>query len=232
MAARGRRSYTAPMTLVSDYETLPVNSYGVLPNGLQLWKWIARDCYVGTREILVHAGVAQAEWFPAAAARGRRVFTVRTAAGRIKLVERSGCEWEIQLPVGAAERKRRQQELDRQLKAHRAAQVWEDELLESQEDAALRQSITLAPAVEPLSLSDAELRHLRLLRTVGHRTRASILDFTERLLLADARYGELALKQGPRLTLVVDNTRPGGVEWAGLESNQRPRDYESPALTD
>jgi len=25
---------------------------------------------------------------------------------------------------------------------------------------------------------------------------------------------------------------PQGLEWAGLESNQRPRDYESPALTD
>jgi hypothetical protein len=209
MAARGRRSYTAPVTLVSDYDALPVNSCGVLPNGLQLWKWIARDCYVGTREILVHAGVAQADWFPAAAAPRRRVFNVQTAAGRIKLVARTGCEWEIQLPVDAAERKRRQQELDRQLKAHRAAEVREDELLESQEDAALRQSITLAPAVEPLSLSAHELHHLRLLRTVGRRTRDSILDFTERLLLADARYGELALRQGPRLTLVVDNTRSG-----------------------
>jgi len=25
---------------------------------------------------------------------------------------------------------------------------------------------------------------------------------------------------------------PQGLEWAGLQSNQRPRDHESPALTD
>lgn len=210
MAACGCSFYTTPVTLVNDYDALPVNSCGVLPNGLQLWKWIARDCYVGTREILVHAGVARADWFPAAVAPGRRVFKVHTATDRIKLVARSSCEWEIQVPVSATERKRRQQEFDRQLKAHRAAQAREDAQLESQEDAELRQSITLAPPVEPVSLSGSELHHLRLLRTVGHRTRGSILDFTERLLLADARYGELSLRQGPRLTLVVDNTRPRG----------------------
>lgn len=185
---------------------LPVNSYGVLPNGLQGWKWIDRDCYVGTREALVLEGIAQADWFPSATARGRRAFTVDTASGRVKLIARSISEWEIDVPVPEAERQRRECELRRQLKAHRVAMSLEEEQLLEQEDAALSRSITLAPPVEPGSLSESELRHLRLLRTVGHRSRGSVLDFTERLLLVDARYGELAQRQPPRLVLAVDNT--------------------------
>jgi hypothetical protein len=194
--------------IVSDYDALPINSGGVLPNGLQAWKWIALDCYVGTREMLVHAGIAQAGWFPRAAA-SRRVFTIDTTRGRVKLVARANNEWELDVPVPEAERKRREQAYRRQVKADRSAQIWEDEVVAEQEDAELRASITLAPAVEPRSLNAHELHHLRLLRTVGRRTRDSILDFTERLLLADARYGELAQRQAPRLWLVVDNTRAG-----------------------
>lgn len=192
--------------IVSDYDALPVNSGGVLPNGLQAWKWIALDCYVGTREMLVHAGIAQAGWFPRAAA-SRRVFTINTTRGRIKLVARSDSEWEVDVPVPEAERKRREQAYRRQVRADRSAQIWEDEILPEQEDAELRASITLAPPVAPETLTESERRHLRVLRTVGPMTRGSILDFTERLLLADARYGELAQRQAPRLRLAVDNTR-------------------------
>jgi hypothetical protein len=46
-----------------------------------------------------------------------------------------------------------------------------------------------------------------LLRTVNRRTRDNILGFTERLMLADAKYGDLAQRQLPQLVLVVDNTR-------------------------
>ena len=195
--------------IVSDYDALPINSGGVLPSGLQAWKWIALDCYIGTREMLVHAGIAQAGWFPRAAASRRRVYTVNTARGRIKLVARSDSEWEVDVPVSEAERRRREKAYRRQVRADRSAQIWEDEGQVAQEDAELRASITLAPPVAPESLSDAERRHLRVLRTVGAQTRGSILDFTERLLLADARYGELAQRQAPRLTLVIDNTRTG-----------------------
>ena len=215
--------------IVSDYGALPVNSGGVLPSGLQAWKWIALDCYVGTREMLVHAGIAQAGWFPRAAASRRRVFTVNTTRGRVKLVARSNSEWEVDVPVTEAERKRREQAYQRQVKTDRNTQIWVEEVQGEQEDAELRASITLAPAVEPQSLSESERRHLRVLRTVGAKTRGSILDFSERLLLADARYGELEQRQAPRLRLVVDNTRPGGVEWAGLEWNQR-RGTISPLL--
>ena len=187
---------------------LLVNSCGVLPSGPRAWKWIDRDCYAGTREALVHAGIAQADWFPGGTTAQWRAFTVAAASGCITLVPRTSTEWEIDIPVSAAERERREQECERQRTARRAAQAREEGQFEL-EDAKLRRSIALAPAVEPGSLSESELRHLRLLRTVGRRTRDSILDFTERLLLADARYGELAQRQPPRLVLAVDNTRAG-----------------------
>ena len=210
MATRGRRFYTTGMQkFVSDYDALSVNSCGVLPNGLQLWKWIAQDCYVGTQEALVEAGVAQASWFPDTIAPGRRAFSIQTANCRIKLVARSKSEWDVEVPVSAAERERRESELNAQLKARHFALASEKERLWADEDAALRRSITLAPPVELPSLSESELRHLRVLRTVGQRTRGNILDFTERLLLVDARYGELAQRQAPRLSLVVDNARAG-----------------------
>jgi hypothetical protein len=30
---------------IGDCEQLAVNCYGVLPNGLQVWKWVDRDSY-------------------------------------------------------------------------------------------------------------------------------------------------------------------------------------------
>jgi hypothetical protein len=76
-----------------------------------------------------------------------------------------------------------------------------------QEDERLRKSITLAPPVAPGSLSEAELHHIRLLRTINQRTRCNVLGFTERLMLSDARYGDLAQRQVPQLVLAIDNTR-------------------------
>jgi hypothetical protein len=75
-------------------------------------------------------------------------------------------------------------------------------------DEQIRKSITLAPPVAPGSLSEAELHHIRVLRTINQRTRRNILGFTERLMLSDARYGDLAQRQAPKLVLAIDNTRP------------------------
>jgi hypothetical protein len=198
---------------VSGYDELPVNGYGVLPNGLQAWKWIARDCYAGTKEALILAGIAQEDWFPSApipAARlgsAKRAFTIEAPTGRIKVIVRTCRTWEIDIPVSEEERSRREREHDQQIKADRDALRAQEERQEEQEDTRLRKSVTLAPQVTPGSLSVAELHHIRLLRTVNRRTRDNILGFTERLMLADAKYGDLAQRQLPQLVLVVDNTR-------------------------
>jgi hypothetical protein len=200
----------------SGFDEIPVNGYGVLRNGLQVWKWIARDCYAGTKEGLILAGIAQADWFPsvpippgARLRSAKRAFTVKAAAGRIKVIVRTSRKWEIDIPVSEEERSRREREHDRQIKAERDALRAEEERQEEQEDAGLRKAITLAPQVAPSSLSEAELHHIRLLRTVNYRTRSNILGFTERLMLADARYGDLAERQLPQLVLAIDNTRAG-----------------------
>jgi hypothetical protein len=198
---------------VGDRDQLAINCYGVLPNGLQVWKLVDRDSYAGTQETLILAGIAQADWFPSSAMPGRpfsragRAFTIKTAAGRIKLVIRAGRKWEIDVPVSGEERSRRKRELHRQIKAERDALRSEEEQLVEQEDEGLRKSITLAPPVEPGSFSESELHHIRLLRTINHRTRSNILGFTERLMLSDARYGDLAQRQAPKLVLAIDNTR-------------------------
>lgn len=206
------RSNDAPEN-AGGFDEIPVNGYGVLPNGLQVWKWIARDCYAGTKEALILAGIAQADWFPSVpipAARlgsAKRAFTIKAAAGRIKVIVRTSRKWEIDIPVSEEERGRREREHEQQIKAEREALRAQEERLEEQEDARLRKSINLAPPVAPGSLSEAELHHIRLLRTVSSRTRGNILGFTERLMLADAKYGDLAQRQSPQLVLVIDNTR-------------------------
>ena len=48
------------------------------------------------------------------------------------------------------------------------------------------------------------------------------------VVLEDVPDGATAVGNPARVVKRV----PQGLEWAGLESNQRPRDYESPALTD
>jgi hypothetical protein len=197
----------------SGYDEIPVNGCGDLSNGLQVWKWVAGDTYAGTKEALILARIAQADWFPSTPRpRSRpssagRVFTIDTATGRIKLIARTSRKWEIELPVSEEERGWREREHHRQIKAERDAQRAEEERQEEQEDERLRKSVTLAPAVASGSLSAAELHHVRLLRTVNHRTRNNILAFTERLMLVDAKYGDLAQRQSAQLLLVIDNTR-------------------------
>ena len=197
----------------SGYDEIPVNGYGALPNGLQVWKWVAADTYTGTKQALILAGIAQADWFPNISrprnrpGSARRALTIDTATGRIKLIACTSRKWEIEIPVSEEERSRREREHHRQVKAERDATRADEERQGEQEDERLKKSVTLAPAVAADGLSAAELLHIRLLRTVNRRTRDNILAFTERLMLADAKYGDLAQRQLPHLVLVIDNTK-------------------------
>ena len=93
---------------------IPVWSSSI-SGGVKRWKCTTCDEYTGSREALLAAGHARAEWFPAAEqldSRGRRkrTFSVQTEAGSVVLTEQRNGQWRIEAPVSREECERRRGE--------------------------------------------------------------------------------------------------------------------------
>jgi hypothetical protein len=177
------------------------------------------DCYTGTKEQLVAAGICLPDWFPETLAKHKR--GQKRTYYRVQLVQRSDTTgawyWVVKIWTSDAERKRREDELKRQwgedrrrVDERREREDQERRAQEAQEAAEIRRTITLAPPVTAASLTEAELRHIRILRTVGADLREHFLDLAEVSLVGEAKRGKLAWPQSgrPTLQIVVDNQAP------------------------
>jgi hypothetical protein len=83
--------------------------------GVKRWKCTGSDEYTGSREALLAAGHARAEWFPAGAqldrrGRTRRTFSVPGPFGPVVLTERRNGQWRVEVPVSRDECERRRAE--------------------------------------------------------------------------------------------------------------------------
>ena len=76
--------------------------------GVKRWKCTSCDEYTGSRDALVAAGNARAEWFPAGPqvdSRGRRkrTFAIPAESGKVVLSERRNGQWTVEVPVSPEE---------------------------------------------------------------------------------------------------------------------------------
>lgn len=179
------------------------------------------DFYTGTQEALTAAGICKAEWFPSelekderfCPPRTKRTYAVAARDPAITLTHRLDSEgrpyWVARFDVPEAERAARQREKEREDESYGppSALPWSDREATGRDVA--HAPIALAPPVAPGSLTQAELYHLRLLRTLSEDGRDFVLDFVERVAMGEASKRATHPKSAARssLRVVVDNSR-------------------------
>lgn len=180
---------------------------GLLPNGVLASRMTYCDQYVGIKDDLIAAGYADARWFPDRFIEGKRKGTIKRSfriaidTGNVKLLDLKNGHWQLRLPISQEREKARRDEyyLEKEQRRREAA---EREELRRQE---IMRSLRLANLVTPGSLSNAELHHVRILRTLAEEERYVVMESAEQFLrMSDVCHGSDAQPR-PRLRLVVDN---------------------------
>lgn len=163
-------------------------------------RYVRADVYTGSRRALIAAGIAKSEWFPCEPqldkfGRTRRTFQVDDRT-RICQYGPAGDRWAVHLETSPAERAARGKE-ERRLRA-----------IEEQQKAESIRRRPLASPVSRDSLSDTELHHVRLLRSLTDRRRTIVLELANDLMYYEATEEEsVAPSNRTYLQLVVDNER-------------------------
>lgn len=198
-------------TVAATTRCSPLNEKIGLPGGITFSKGVYNDSYIGSKEALVAAGVAREEWFPSAPQPGRRGYTkrafkIQTQHGAARLDDRLRGRWELCIPIADAESAQRRAERER---AH-DLETAEQQQREQAAIAARWDRLELAPLSG--NITEAEKRHLRILRTLSDDAMAYILDVASRLVVSDTEMETRGDDASPRracLRLVVDNSFTG-----------------------
>lgn len=177
------------------------------------------DRYIGTKEALIAAGLARAEWFPVSRPmidrRGKkRTFEIVSDLSRqcergptaliggggwrhVQLQALQNGRWELNIPLSNEAIARRE-----------AARMARHKEKATTDEEKFQRALHALPPVSSGSLSDTELHHIRVLRGLNDRRWSTVLDLAEGLLVCEGNDGDVTPPKVARLQLVVDNDRP------------------------
>jgi hypothetical protein len=211
--SKGRLHTTRPIRRIEDL-SVDYHDEGRLPSGVIARKGLERDFYRASKDALITAGIAHAEWFPEKPMPGKRPGTTKRHFFIDGIFVRDLHPtnlWLIELPVSEEEKSRRRHEWERYhaLEREKREEQARAEMLAKQEREELefkhRLDLQLGklPPLAPGSMSEGEIYAARIMRALNDRHWNVVLNLAERYL---------ASQQPPRglctpLQLVVDNDR-------------------------